>query len=103
MDNFKIIYKILNTLEKSMDLEEFDTDLLSSESLKVSQERLNKYLLMLYEAGYINGVSIKRVITGETKVNISNMAITLKGLEYLADNSIMQRIYNTAKGVRELL
>ena len=103
MDNFKIIYKILNTLEKSMDLEEFDTDLLSSESLKVSQERLNKYLLILYEAGYINGVSIKRVITGETKVNISNMAITLKGLEYLADNSIMQRIYNTAKGVRELL
>jgi len=30
MDNFKIIYRILRFLEKSMDLEEVDTDRISA-------------------------------------------------------------------------
>ena len=47
MDNFKIIYKILSALEKSMDLEECNLDSISSEALKISNERWNKYIEML--------------------------------------------------------
>lgn len=39
MDNFKIIYKILSTLEKSMDLEQCNVDSISPERLNISEER----------------------------------------------------------------
>ena len=38
MDNFKIIYKILSALEKSMDLESVDTERISSNNLGISQQ-----------------------------------------------------------------
>ena len=71
MDNFSMIYKILSVLEKSMDLEELDTERISAENLRVSPERWNKY--------------------------------TLKGLEYLSENTIMQRMYKVAKGITDLI
>ena len=53
MDNFKIIYKILFTLERSMDLEKFNPDSISPEALKISDGRWNKYMEMLLDAGDI--------------------------------------------------
>ena len=47
MDNFKIIYKILSALEKSMDMGGIDVNCISAEQLKVSQERWNRYMEML--------------------------------------------------------
>nr|WP_304973324.1 YjcQ family protein [uncultured Schaedlerella sp.] len=103
MDNFSIIYKILSVLEKSMDLEETDMQRISPENLKVSQERWNKYIEMLADAGYIKGVSLKRYADGGLVVNIDEIRITLKGLEYLSENTIMQRMYKAAKGFTDLI
>lgn len=47
---------------------------------------------MLQEVGYINGVKIKKFVTGETDVNIDEIQITLKGLEYLANNDTMKKV-----------
>ena len=103
MDNFKIIYKILFTLERSMDLEKFNPDSISPEALKISHERWNKYMEMLLDAGYIKGVKIQKYVAGGTSVDIDDIRITLKGLEYLSENSIMQRLYKAAKGITELV
>lgn len=103
MDNFKIIYKILSVLEKSMDLESIDTERISSNNLGISQQRWIKYMEMLLDAGYIKGVSIKKYTDGEMRVDIENIRITLKGLEYLSENSIMQRMYNVTKGITDLI
>lgn len=103
MDNFKIIYKILSVLEKSMDLESIDTERISSNNLGISQQRWNKYMEMLLDAGYIKGVSIKKYTDGEMRVDIGSIRITLKGLEYLSENSIMQRMYNVTKGITDLI
>lgn len=103
MDNFKIIYKILSVLERSMDLEQCNIERISPEALKISKERWNKYIEMLLDAGYIKGVNIEKYITGETEVDVDGIQITLKGLEYLSENSIMQKMYNTAKGITDLL
>lgn len=65
MDNFKIIYKILSVLEKSMDLENVDIERISSNNLGISQQRWNKYMEMLLDAGYIKGVTIQKYVTGE--------------------------------------
>ncbi len=43
MDNFKAVYKILSTLEKAMDLPEFDLSQISAEKLGVSKERWANY------------------------------------------------------------
>ena len=103
MDNFKIIYKILSVLEKSMDLENVDIERISSNNLGISQQRWNKYMEMLLDAGYIKGVTIKKYVTGETNVDAEDIRITLKGLEYLSENSIMQKMYKAAKGITDLI
>ena len=89
MDTFKAVYKILTVLERAMDYPEFDIEQIGPEALGVSKERWK-------------GVSIKYDITGETCVTVSKLRITLKGLEYLQENSIMQRLYQTAKGFKEV-
>ncbi len=102
MDNFKAVYKILSTLEKAMDYPEFDSGLISSEKLSVSEERWKRYIEMMADVGYVKGVQVKRYVTGDTIVDVSDMRITLKGLEYLQENTIMRKIYNAAKGVKDI-
>ena len=86
-----------------MDLEKFNPDSISPEALKISDERWNKYMEMLLDAGYIKGVKIQKYVAGGTSVDIDDIRITLKGLEYLSENSIMQKMYKTAKGITDLI
>ena len=75
----------------------------SPEHLKVSEERYNRYLEMMADASYIKGVQITKNITGETQIDADEVRITLKGLEYLQENSIMRKMYQTAKGIKEII
>ena len=101
MDNFAAVYKILSTLEKAMDLPEFDIDNIGPKALGVSEQRWGCYIEMMYDVGYIKGVTVQKTITGDWMIDTENIRITLKGLEYLQENSIMQKIYKTAKGIKE--
>lgn len=103
MDNFKAVYKILSTLEKAMDYPEFDMSQIDHEALGVSKERWGRYIEMMNDVGYVKGVKIQRYIDGETAVDCTDMRITLKGLEYLQENGIMKKIYNTAKGIKDVV
>lgn len=102
MDNFHIIYKILSALEKAMDCPEFDITQINAQSLKISEERWARYIEMLADIGLIKGVGIITNICGDTVIKNENIRITLKGLEYLTENSIMKRIYKTLRGVKEI-
>ena len=103
MDNFKAVYKILAALEKAMDFPEFDIQQIGPEALGVSTERWARYIEMMADVGYIKGVLLKRDILGELHVEAKNIRITLKGLEYLQENSIMQKLYRAAKGVTDIV
>lgn len=103
MDNFKAVYRFLSALEKAMDLPQFDIEQIGPAALGVSQERWCRYIEMMLDAGYIKGAEISRYITGETAVDARNMRITLKGLEYLQENSIMQKLYKAAKGLADVV
>lgn len=104
MDNFKIIYKILKSLEQALDYDEFDEESISPELLKVTEQRYNAIMAMLAKEGYIEGVSVKRML-GDCypQIAVRNIRITLKGLEYLNENSLMKKAASLAKGVVELL
>lgn len=87
-----------------MDYPKFDLlEQVSPEHLKVSEERYNRYLEMMADVGYIKGVQITKNITGETQIDAEEVRITLKGLEYLQENSITRKMYQTAKGIKEIV
>ena len=104
MDNFKVIYKILRYLETMMDVSEPDMSPITAESLGLSQERWSNIMEMLIRNGYIEGAGAKRYV--RTPLVISNLErarITLKGLEYLQENSLMKKAANIAKGITEII
>lgn len=102
-DNFECIYKILRALEKAMDFSEFDISQIDHNALKISEERWARYIEMMCDTGYIKGVRVYENVCGDTCVEDNGIQITLKGLEYLSENTIMQRLYRTAKGIKELI
>lgn len=105
MDNFVVIYRILKALEASMDFEEFDERLISPEKLGITKERRDKLLIQMQKEGYISGISVVQYVNlASPSVDIPNsISITIKGLEYLAENSLMTKAANLAKGVAEIL
>lgn len=103
MDNFKAVYKILTELEKQMDSLHPDVDRFSHEALKISEARWAKYIEMMYDCGYIKGVEINEFVEDDIPYyDCSDIKITLKGLEYLQENTIMRKIYRSAKGIKEI-
>ncbi len=103
MDNFRIIYRILKALERAMDCEESDISVISAEKLKISENRWTRLMGLLSDEGYIKGISIRRSVDGMIFSSISNPGITLKGLEYLEENSLMKKAANLAKGISEMI
>ena len=103
MDNLNIIYKILKQLEKAMDYDEFDMETVSAERLKISENRLMKIWEMLANEGYVNGISVKYGAQGDIVVTVNNPRITLKGIEYLNENSLMKKAANIAKGIVDVV
>lgn len=101
MDNFKVIYQILKILEKSLDCDEFNPDSISPELLGVSQNRWNALIGMLLDDGYIKGAKVVHSICGSSVTFSDEFRITLRGLEYLNDNTFMKRAANLAKGIKD--
>lgn len=93
MNNFKIIYKILCYLEASMDAEEVDLAAISHTALGISRERWEQLLILMVESGYIVGVTVQQTLGDYRPHIITDIRprITLKGLEYLAENSMMRK------------
>ena len=103
MDNFKIIYRILRYLEKAMDYDEADIDFISASRLGISEQRWTAIMEMLVKEGYIVGIGVKRSAGGDVCLSISDIRITMKGLEYLQENSLMQKAANVVKGIAEII
>lgn len=89
---FKSVFKILNTLDLFLDYDKVDIEQLSPKTLKLSESRWKHYILMLYNAEYIDGVDIRETINGDVNIDITDIKITLKGLEYLANNDTMRKV-----------
>lgn len=105
MNNFTIIYKILKALEAAMDSDTFDETTISPERLKISENRRNKLLIQLYKAGYIENIYIKTYVDEDfpSVTVLPKTTITIKGLEYLEENSLMKKAERIIKGAKELI
>ena len=100
MEQFKQIYRILSILRKAMDLEEWDSKLLSPESLGISLPMWSRLMAVLLKEGYIaGGESWESFDVSYPKVKLMRPEITLKGLEYLEENSLMKKAGEMLKEV----
>ena len=103
MDNFRVIYRILRYLEKALDYDEPNMDCISAKALKLSDQRWVALMEMLSKEGYIDGFSVQSTVDGSILVSSSTPRITLKGLEYLQENSLMKKAAELAKGVADII
>ena len=103
MDNFRAIYRILRALEASLDYDEPTADAFSADALGVSENRRDNLLWMMQRDGYVDGVTRSDYFDGTHRIDASGMRITIRGLEYLHENSMMARAANAARGIAEVI
>jgi hypothetical protein len=72
--------------------------------LGITEERWGALITMLVENEYIAGVEVTEYIAYEhPTIVLDNPKITLKGLEYLHENSVMKKIFRAAKGIKDIM
>lgn len=104
MDNFRVIYQVLKILEKSMDLEEFDKASLEKGRFGLSEARWCRIIALLVTDEYVKGIEVwNSTDCAYPRVCLVRPEITLKGLEYLAENTLMKKAAALAKGVADLI
>ncbi len=87
-----------------MDAEEFDTKSISAEALHISDTRWNIIMGELIQNGYIKGAAFKYLPGYQvTPVKVTRPILTIKGAEYLHENSMMKKACNIAKNIHEIV
>lgn len=105
MDNFKVIYRILKTLDRYKGDESFDNRLISASELKMQFPAWEQIMIELQRNGYIDGVIIDQDLTDKFPhiCEPIHPRITLKGMEYLAENNMMNKAKDALRLIGELV
>ncbi|MDP0506858.1 MAG: YjcQ family protein [Fusobacterium sp. JB019] len=98
----KTVYRILKIIDLSRDKEDFNFDKeFDLEKLEIDEKRFEDILETLNENGYIKGIKISRSINGASTISISSPRLTLDGMEYLEENTVMKNVYKALKEAKE--
>lgn len=101
MDNFKVIYQILKAMDKSID--EGKVHLPTHDELKITLYRQYALLIAIIDEGLITGVNYDYWLNQEEPhITVVHPRLTLKGFEYLAENSTIQKAKNLVTGVLDV-
>lgn len=103
MGDFSTIYRILKYIEKSMDFEEFDEEHFTASHFGITEARLFYLLQALLEAGYIAGIQCIACGGSQKEVALISPRLTLAGMEYLSENTMMKKAYKVAKGIKDVV
>ena len=88
-----------------MDCEYTDISAISHERLGITKERWEQLLILLQKEGYIDGIITSKTLSDDKPHIVKPIKpnITLKGLEYLAENSTLKKAENLLKGIVETI
>lgn len=105
MDNFNAIYKILKLLDKHKGDEEFDYEFISAKAMKMKVSDWEQIMIELQMNGFIRGLVYTQDLTNKFPhiVEPIHPQITLKGMEYLANNSFMKKAAEALKMVGDFI
>lgn len=101
MDTLKIAYKILYSLENKKTADYMGA-VIGPAKLGVSERKWLEVIRSLLDEGYIAGVTVQEDILGHSLVDIEQARITLKGAEYLHENSAMAKLGQLAANVIDI-
>ena len=99
MDNLKVVYKVLVGIEASMYSNRFDGTFL--EALKIPEERRNRILQSMIGEGLIDGFERVNYVGG-CGFKAIEPRLTIQGMEFLQENSTMQKIKNGLKDIKDV-
>ena len=105
-DFFTIAYRILEYLYSCMKKgEPVDIELIryDSKAINISEVYWRDILIELLDSGYIKGVAVMKAVNQPDRIKVDELAITLKGIEYLQDNSKMKKAAGCVKTVLDYL
>ncbi len=93
MNNFHVIYKILRILDKHKGDEAFDYRSISAEAMGIPFAPWEQLMIELQANGYIRGLGYTMTSSNNFPHIVEPIAvqITLRGMEYLEDNSMMAK------------
>lgn len=103
-DYFTVAYKILSYLKSCYENgQKADPNILRASLFNISEQQFLQTLKMLTDDGYIKGLIFTPTISGDAISGINQCYVTSSGLQYLKENSEMQRIYKVLKEARDWL
>ena len=109
---FTTVNTILRYIERQLDETVFNADDFTAKQFGITENRFARYLSMLAEAGYVTGISVTD--NGEpTEFDGGNYrrfdivadspATTMKGMQFLVENTMLARMYRTAKNIKDIV
>lgn len=102
MSTLETAYKILYSLEHKRKAD-YMGKIVGPEALKVDKAEWLDVIQMLLDDGYIRGITIAENIVGGFDVDVEHAKITLKGAEYLQNNSVFAKFRNVATDVISII
>jgi len=112
--SFGIMHKIMKYIEKSMDDTVFNEKDFTAKNFNISENRFARLLDTLVESGYVTGIEIidynePDPIQAQDKnykrfdIKIDNPEITVDGMRFMAENTMLMKTWTTIKSVKDLL
>lgn len=88
-----------------MGSESFEIEHISAKRMGISYEKWEQILIMLNDAGYVTGIVANQNIEDKYMHIIEPVhpSITLRGMEYLSDNSFMLKAKEALKMVGDII
>lgn len=103
-DYFILAYRILSYLYACFKAgERPDTELFGPDALKISKGYWANILESLYNEGYIIGIAFLSAVGSTDTVKLINLKITQKGIEFLQENTMMQKSKDFLKEIKEIV
>lgn len=103
-DFFVITYRILSYLYACFKAgEKADLEMISPDALHISSGYWINIMECLSEKGYITGIVFPKAIGGLGGAKISNLKITMDGIEFLQENSSIKKAVDFLKTVKEIV
>lgn len=106
-DYHVIVYQILSYLYQQLKQgKDIDVSLIKHDSkyLQINRRYWRYVIINLLNEGYIKGIVVEEDIEGNLEIyNLDQCEITPKGIEYLTDNSTIEKAKRFMKDLKDIL
>lgn len=102
-DYFVLVYRLLDYLYTCLKTgAPVDHSLLTHTAFGIPQSYLEYLFKRVYEQGFIDGVRVVNRLGSGPTIDISNIEITPKGIEYLLENNMMSKVKKTIQTLGDI-